>query len=72
MRLARLALQWLYPGGKEPVMALVKQAAAGNRGEALVLAYRLIKVAANPLTSMWVYKAVGAEYTHRSFRLSGR
>jgi DNA-binding transcriptional MerR regulator len=42
MRLARLALQWPYPGGKEPVVALVKQAAAGNLGEALELAYQFL------------------------------
>jgi DNA-binding transcriptional MerR regulator len=42
MRLARTALQWPYPGGKEAVMQLVTQAAAGNLGEALELAYQFL------------------------------
>ncbi|MBN2305006.1 MAG: MerR family DNA-binding transcriptional regulator [Anaerolineae bacterium] len=39
MRLARIALQWPYPGGKDPVTALVKSAAAGDLGRAMELAY---------------------------------
>lgn len=39
MRLARLALQWPYPGGKEPVVKLVKCAAQEDFGRALELAY---------------------------------
>ncbi len=42
MRLARIALQWPYPGGKEVVVDLVKQAAAGNLGDSLELAYRFL------------------------------
>lgn len=42
MKLARITLQWPYPGGKAAVIALVKQAAAGNLGEALELAYRYL------------------------------
>lgn len=42
MRLARIALQWPYPGGKAVVVDLVKQAAAGNLGDALELAYRFL------------------------------
>ncbi len=42
MRLARIALQWPYPGGKDVVVDLVKQAAAGNLGDALELAYRFL------------------------------
>ncbi len=42
MKLARIALQWPYPGGKDVVVDLVKQAAAGNLGDALELAYRFL------------------------------
>jgi DNA-binding transcriptional MerR regulator len=42
MRLARMALQWPYPGGKGVVIELVKQAAAGNLAEALALAYHFL------------------------------
>ena len=42
MRLARTALQWPYPGGKEPVLALVFQAAAGDLGGALENAYHYL------------------------------
>jgi DNA-binding transcriptional MerR regulator len=42
MKLARLALQWPYPGGKEPVTELVRRAAAGDFGRALELAYRYL------------------------------
>jgi DNA-binding transcriptional MerR regulator len=39
MRLARLALQWPYPGGKAAVVDLVKSAAGGDFPRALELAY---------------------------------
>lgn len=39
MRLARIALQWPYPGGKEPVVRLVKSAANDDFGTALEEAY---------------------------------
>ena len=42
MKLARLALQWPYPGGKEPVAELVRRAAQGDFGRALELAYRYL------------------------------
>jgi DNA-binding transcriptional MerR regulator len=42
MRLARIALQWPYPGGKDVVVDLVKSAAAGKFGEALELAYQFL------------------------------
>ena len=42
MRLARTALQWPYPGGKQPVLALVYQAAAGDLGGALEHAYHYL------------------------------
>lgn len=42
MKLARLALQWPYPGGKEPVAELVRRAAQGDLGRALELAYRYL------------------------------
>lgn len=42
MKLARIALQWPYPGGKAVVVALIKQAAAGNLGESLELAYQFL------------------------------
>lgn len=42
MRLARTALQWPYPGGKDPVLALVFRAAAGDLGGALEEAYRYL------------------------------
>ena len=38
MRLARIALQWPYPGGKGIVIGLIHQARDGNLGEALELA----------------------------------
>ncbi len=39
MRLARLALQWPYPGGKQVVLDLVTAAVAGDLGMAMELAY---------------------------------
>lgn len=42
MKLARIALQWPYPGGKDVVVDLIKQAAAGSLGDALELAYRFL------------------------------
>jgi DNA-binding transcriptional MerR regulator len=42
MRLARLALQWPYPGGKTLVIDLVKSAAGGNLGHAIELAYQYL------------------------------
>lgn len=39
MRLARLALSYPYPGGKEPVLALVACSVAGDLGGALEQAY---------------------------------
>ncbi len=42
MRLARLALQWPYPGGKATLLALVKSAAAEDFGTALELAYQYL------------------------------
>jgi DNA-binding transcriptional MerR regulator len=42
MRLARTALQWPYPGGKEPVLTLVYKAAAGDLGGALEHAYHYL------------------------------
>jgi len=39
MRLARTLLQWPYPGGKGPVVQLVKKAAQGDLGQAMELAY---------------------------------
>lgn len=42
MRLARTALHWPYPGGKAPVVELVKSAAAGDLGHALELAYKYL------------------------------
>jgi DNA-binding transcriptional MerR regulator len=39
MRLARTALQWPYPGGKKPVLELVKCAASGDLGGALEAAH---------------------------------
>jgi len=42
MRLARTALQWPYPGGKDPVLALVLRAAAGDLWGALEEAYRYL------------------------------
>ncbi|HEU4752610.1 MAG TPA: MerR family transcriptional regulator [Armatimonadota bacterium] len=42
MRLARLALQWPYPGGKALVLDLVRSAAAGDLGTALELAYQYL------------------------------
>ncbi len=39
MRLARLALQWPYPGGKQVVLDLVAAAVAGDLGMAMELAY---------------------------------
>jgi DNA-binding transcriptional MerR regulator len=34
LRLARLALQWPYPGGKDPVLEMVRRAVAGDLGGA--------------------------------------
>jgi DNA-binding transcriptional MerR regulator len=42
MRLARTALQWPYPGGKEPVLDLVYSAAGGDFGRAMEMAYRYL------------------------------
>lgn len=42
MRLARLALQWPYPGGKEVVLDLVKCAVEGDLGMAMELAYHYL------------------------------
>lgn len=42
MRLARILLQWPYPGGKQLVVDLVQSAAAGNLGEALELTYNYL------------------------------
>lgn len=42
MRLARIALQWPYPGGKKPVADLVKYAAEGDLGRAMELAYHYL------------------------------
>lgn len=42
MRLARTVLQYPYPGGKEPVLALVYSAAAGDLDAALEHAYRYL------------------------------
>ena len=42
MRLARTALHWPYPGGKQPVTELVKRAAQGDFGRALELAYQYL------------------------------
>jgi len=39
MILARTALVWPYPGGKEPVDLLVRSAAVGNFGMAMEMAY---------------------------------
>ena len=39
MILARTALVWPYPGGKEPVDLLVRSAAKGNFGQAMEMAY---------------------------------
>jgi len=39
MRLARLALHWPYPGGKQVVLDLVAAAVAGDLGMAMELAY---------------------------------
>jgi DNA-binding transcriptional MerR regulator len=42
MVLARTALQWPYPGGKEPVRRLVKSAAGGDFGTAMESAYKFL------------------------------
>ncbi len=42
MRLARIALQWPYPGGKAPVLEAVTSAAQGDLGRALEAAYRYL------------------------------
>ena len=42
MKLARLALQWPYPGGKGPVAELVRRAAQEDFGRALELAYQYL------------------------------
>ncbi len=42
MRLARTALQWPYPGGKEPVIDLVKSAAGDDFGRAMEMAYQYL------------------------------
>lgn len=42
MRLARLALHWPYPGGKDPVIDLVKSAAQGDFGRALECSYQYL------------------------------
>lgn len=53
MRLARIALVWPYPGGKEVVIDLIHRARDNNLGEALTLAYRyLAQVRAEQATPM--------------------
>ncbi|MCA9872681.1 MAG: MerR family DNA-binding transcriptional regulator [Anaerolineales bacterium] len=42
MRLARIALQWPYPGGKDVVIELIHQARDNNLGEALDRAYQYL------------------------------
>jgi DNA-binding transcriptional MerR regulator len=42
MRLARIALQWPYPGGKAIIVDLIKSAAEGNLGQALELAFQFL------------------------------
>jgi DNA-binding transcriptional MerR regulator len=42
MRLARIALQWPYPGGKAPVTDLVQSAAHGDLGHAMECAYQYL------------------------------
>lgn len=42
MRLARTALQWPYPGGKESVIRLVKSAAHGEFGQAMEAAHTFL------------------------------
>jgi len=42
MCLARQALQWPYPGGKEPVLELVRQAAQGAFGRAMELSHQVL------------------------------
>lgn len=42
MRLARIALQWPYPGGKQVVLDLIHQARDNHLAEALVLAYQYL------------------------------
>lgn len=42
MRLIRTALQWPYPGGKQPVLDMVKSAADGDFGRAMELAYQYL------------------------------
>lgn len=42
MRLARIALQWPYPGGKGPVTDLVQSAAQGDFGHAMECAYQYL------------------------------
>ena len=42
MLLARKALQWPYPGGKGPIIELVKSAANSNFGKAMELAYHYL------------------------------
>lgn len=42
MRLARAALQWPYPGGKDPVIRLVKSAAQKKYPQAMESAYQFL------------------------------
>lgn len=77
MRLARTALQWPYPGGKEPVLALVYKAAAGDLGGALEQAYHYLAQvqaararaeAAATLLERWA-QGVPADATARPLRI---
>jgi excisionase family DNA binding protein len=77
MRLARTALQWPYPGGKEPVLALVHRAASGDLGGALEHAYlylaqvqaaRARAEAAATLLERWA-QGVPADATARLLRI---
>jgi DNA-binding transcriptional MerR regulator len=61
MRLARLALQWPYPGGKEVVLDLVKCAVEGDLGMAMELAYRYL---ANVRTEQ-THAEAGVEFLER-------
>lgn len=77
MRLARTALQWPYPGGKEPVLALVRRAAAGDLGGALEHAYHYLAQiqaararaeAAATLLERWA-QGIPADTTSRPLRI---
>jgi DNA-binding transcriptional MerR regulator len=77
MKLARTALQWPYPGGKAPVLALVFQAAAGDLGGALEHAYHYLAQiqaararaeAAATLLERWA-QGIPADATSRPLRI---